>query len=184
MNAYSQDPTGDGGRLSPVDWARLLAALVGELIPGGNGWPSAAEAGVHGLIGLRLCADWGEAEINRLADAVSWNDGAFPERTAEERVALVARFESTDPALFETLYNATVLAYYETPFVVAAIRRSGRPYSALPHVTGYPMPPFEFNRDRPNHARGHYLNTDQVRPVETSGLALETVQTERWGLQR
>jgi hypothetical protein len=185
MKAVSPEQTEDHGSLpSPVDWARLLAALVTELIPGGNGWPSATEAGVHGLVAMRICSDWDEADIRRLAAAMTWDDGAFVERSPEERVASIGKFEASEPALFDVLYNATVLAYYETPFVVAAIRRTGRPYSARPHVHGYPMAPFEFNRDMPNHARGRYLRTDDVRPVDISGLDLETIRTERWGVQR
>ncbi|MDX3924370.1 MAG: hypothetical protein QHC90_01010 [Shinella sp.] len=170
--------------LPPVEKARMVRALVDELIPGGDGWPSASEAGVHGIVSLRVLGEWSEEQIGRLAALLGWETGGLSSGDAAERVSAVRSMETADPDLFDKLYTAIVLAYYETPFVVEAIRSTGRPYSIRPHATGYAMAPFDFSRDTPNHGRGHYLKTDDVKPVDTSTLDLDTNRTERWGVER
>nr|BAT28810.1 hypothetical protein [Aureimonas frigidaquae] len=170
--------------LSPPERARMMRALVDELIPGDAQWPSASEAGVHGLLALRVLADWDDAAVDTLDRLVGWSAGALSSPDAARREAAVASFEAASPKLFDHLRTATVLAYYETPFVIAAIQASGRPYSARPHLTGYPMAPFDFNRDTPRHGRGHYLTTDEVTRVDTTQLDLDAAVTQRWGLQR
>ena len=74
------------------------------------------------------------------------------------------------PDLFKLLRNATYLAYYESPAVIRAIQALGQPYRAMPGRDGYPLPPFDLERDRPRHGRGHYVPTDEVRRVDLSGL--------------
>ncbi len=170
--------------LPPADGAALLAILVDELIPGGDGWPSASSVGVQGLVALRLTEEFGELELGRIADAVIAAGGPFTGQSAEERVAIVERFEKGEPDLFERLRAAVTIAYYDSPFVVEAIRRIGRPYSLRPHITGYAMQPFDFNKDMPRHGRGQYVKTDEVKPVDISSLKLDEVRTERWGLDR
>lgn len=170
--------------LPPPQGAALLAALVDELIPGGEGWPSASAVGVQGVVALRLAEDAGELELGRIADAVIAAGGPFEDRAPGERVAIVERFEASDPELFERLRAAVTIAYYESPFVAEAIRRLGRPYALRPHVTGYPMAPFDFNRDTPRHGRGRWIATDAVKPLDPSSLKLDETRTERWGLDR
>ncbi|WP_047462686.1 hypothetical protein [Rhizobium rhizogenes] len=162
----------------------MIRALVDELIPGAEGWPSASDAGVHGIIGLRIFAEWNDEQITALADMLGWQSGGLSSTDAATRVAAVKGFETTDPELFDKIYTAVTLAYYETPFVIEAIQNTGRPYSYRPHVTGYKMEPFDFNRDRPKHGRGHYLKTDEVAPVDTSALDLNTVKTVKWGVEK
>jgi hypothetical protein len=170
--------------LSPAERTRLIRALVDELIPGADGWPSASDAGVHGIVALRVFADWSDAEITALADLLGWQSGGLSSADAETRIASVTAFETADRDLFDRIYTAVTLAYYETPFVIEAIRDTGRPYSHRPHVTGYDMAPFDFAQDTPGHRRGHYLNTEEVGPVDTSALDLGTVKTNQWGLER
>jgi hypothetical protein len=162
----------------------MIRALVDELIPGADGWPSASDAGVHGIVALRVLADWSEAEITALADLLGWQSAGLSSADAETRISAVKGFETADRDLFDRIYTAATLAYYETPFVIEAIRKTGRPYSHRPHVTGYPMAPFDFARDMPGHRRGHYLNTDEVSSVDTSALDLDTIKTDQWGLER
>jgi hypothetical protein len=170
--------------LPPSEGAALLADLVDVLIPGGGGWPSAASIGVQGLVAMRLTEQSGELELGQIAAAIIDAGGPFDGRTPEERIQIVARFEAAQPDLFERLRAATILAYYESPFVAEAIRRLGRPYQLKPHVTGYPMTPFDFAKDTPRHGRGSYLKTADVQRVDTSGLHLDEIRTERWGLER
>lgn len=176
--------TNAAGSLSPVEIAALLAALVDELIPGSQEWPSASGVGVQGLLAARIVDEWGEGELQAVVDAVLAAGGPFALCGADERTAIVERFEAAEPGRFERVRTAAVLAYYESPVVAAAIRRTGRPYSLRPHATGYPMRPFDPARDTPRHGRGAYLTTDQVKPVDVSGLDLASGRTTNWGLKR
>lgn len=170
--------------LSPVEATALLAALVDELIPGSPDWPAASSVGVQGLLAVRVFEEWGEAELQAILDAVLASGGPFAVAGEDERVAIVERFEAAQPERFERVRTATVLAYYESPLVAEAIRRLGRPYSLRPHATGYPMRPFDAARDTPRHGRGGYLKTDEVQPVDISGLDLASGRTLNWGLKR
>lgn len=177
-------PPERNSRLSPVEKTRMLRLLVDELIPGGDNWPSASEAGVHGLLSLRLFADEAADLAGTLAELLDWQSGALESGDAETRILAVKGFQEADPDLFDKIYTAAVLAYYETPFVVEAVRETGRPYSMRPHATGYPMAPFDAARDTPRHGRGFYLRTEDVVRVDTSKLDLDTVKTARWGIER
>jgi hypothetical protein len=170
--------------LSPTEKARLLRLLVDELIPGGDGWPSASEAGVHGILSLRLFADGTSTLIETLGERLDWQSGALESGDPATRILAVKALEAADPELFDKIYTAAVLAYYETPFVVETIIETGRPYSIRPHATGYPMAPFDTERDTPKHGRSFYIKTDEVTPVDTSHLDLDTIKTARWGIER
>jgi hypothetical protein len=171
-------------RISPSERTQLIRALVDELIPGAAGWPSASDAGVHGIVGLRVFAEWNDEQTAALAEVLGWQSGGLSSTDAETRIAAVKGFETAEPDLFDKLYTAVALAYYETPFVIEAIQSTGRPYSHRPHVTGYPMAPFDFDRDMPQHGRGQYLKTEEVAPVDISALELNTEKTVHWGLER
>jgi hypothetical protein len=175
---------GSNSLLTPAERTRMIRALVDELIPGADGWPSASDAGVHGIVALRVFSEWSEADITALAELLGWQNGGLSNAEAEARIAAVKAFEAADRDFFDEIYTAVTLAYYETPFVIEAIGKTGRPYSHRPHVTGYAMAPFDPARDVPNHGRGHYLTTGDVRPVDTSALDLDTTKTDQWGLQR
>lgn len=170
--------------MEPRERARLLVALVDELIPGDDAWPSASEAGVHGLLAMRVMAEWDDAAFAHLAGGLGWREDGLSSADPERRIAAVSALEAAEPELFDTLRSAVYLAYYETPFVIAAIQATGRPYSYRPHVTGYPMPAFDYNRDTPRHGRGHYLKTDEVKRLDIGALDLAETRTERWGLER
>jgi hypothetical protein len=170
--------------LPPAVLATLFADLVDELIPGADGWPSAATVGAQGLVVARLIENGEETDLLRIADALIAAGGPFSGHGPEERLAIVSRFEAQEPRLFEQVQSATTLAYYENPFVAEAIRKLGRPYSLRPHATGYPMAPFDFQHDTPHHQRGSYIATDAVRPLDISGLKLSDNKTEHWGLKR
>jgi len=169
---------------SVMEQARMIAALVDELIPGDKVWPSASLAGVHGILALRLLSQWEDKAIMQLAELLDWRGGGLFSSNPAQREQVVSTFQACDPDLFDQIYTAAVLAYYETPFVVSMIQQSGRPYAARPHLVGYPMTPFDTDLDAPNHRRGHYLATDDVRPVDVSKLELDKKKTEKWGVFR
>jgi hypothetical protein len=175
---------GNSKILSAVDAATLFADLVDILIPGDASWPSAASVGVHGVLSMRLSEDISDDCLPEVTAALLSAGGPFAGHEEEERIAIVALFAAQEPKLFERVRAAAVLAYYEHPLVVEAIRALGRPYSLRPHLTGYPMKPFDIAQDTPRHGRGFFHATEAVRPVDVAGLQLDEVHTEHWGINR
>ena len=84
-----------------------------------------------------------------------------------------------EPALFKLLRSAVYLAYYESPAIVRAIQGLGQPYKAVPIFEGYEQEPFDLERDRPRHNRGHWVRTEDVRPVDIAALELEEAKHGR-----
>ena len=175
---------GNAGDLSAVDAATLLADLVDILIPGNEVWPSASSIGVQGVLSIRLSEDIGDDCLSQIIRALMTAGGPLAGHEEDERIAIATLFSAQEPRLFERVRATAVLAYYEHPLVVEAIRALGRPYSLRPHLTGYPMKPFDNRQDTPRHGRGFFQTTDAVRPVDISGLKLDEVRTEHWGINR
>ncbi|MBT1155547.1 hypothetical protein J1C56_08065 [Aminobacter anthyllidis] len=160
----------------------MLKHLVDELIPGDTRWPAASDVGVHGVVMLRLFSGQPSRILEQLSTSLDRSSDGLP--GTANRAAIVQRFSDTQPALFEQIYTAAVLAYYEMPAVIEAIRASGRPYHASSHEVGYAMPVFDLERDTPRHGRGSYLRTEEVAPLDLSSLDLDAVKTTKWGLER
>jgi hypothetical protein len=149
----------------------MLAELVDTLIPGDGGrWPPASQVGVHGVLPGRLIEVRGPDAMGELAAAVESSGGLLEDKSAAERGEVIARLEAEHPALFTLLRNAVYLAYYESPDVIGVIQSLGHVYQAVPHAAGYPLAPFDLERDRPQHGRGRWVATDEVRRVDLSGL--------------
>lgn len=149
--------------------ATMLRDLVDVLIPGEAGWPSASLTGIHGVVAMRLMELRGEDAMSELSALIDRCGGPFAGQGEPARVAVVERLEADEPDLFALLRNATFLAYYENPAVIRQIQALGQPYHPIPHVEGYALPPFDTERDRPRHNRGHWVRTEDVRrllPVE------------------
>ena len=172
------------GSLPPVVLAALFAGFVDVLIPGDEKWPSASAVGVQGLLLSRMVEERGEAEPWLIAEALVAAGAPFANHDAAGRRAIVERLEATHAELFAQLRSAVTLAYYESPLVADAIRALGRPYLLRPHLVGYPSRQFDAARDTPTHGRGRYIATDEVTPVDISGLNLETTRTQTWGIKR
>jgi hypothetical protein len=170
--------------VAPVEAARLLADLADVIIPGDETWPSGATVGVQGVVAMRLLEEFGEAELGRMAPSLLRAGGPLAGRDEEARIAIVRTFESAEPALFSWLRDAIYYAYYENPFVAAAIRAKGRPYELRPHVAGYPLPAFDPASDAPRHGRGSYVPTDAVHRLDIEPLDLASERTQVWGLSR
>lgn len=162
----------------------MLKHLVDELIPGNDRWPAASEVGVQGVVMQRLFGGQPSPILERLSSSLDRSSDGLPTTTSDNRTAIVQRFSEMHPALFDQIYTAAVLAYYEMPAVIEAIRASGRPYSASSHEGGHAMPVFDLERDTPRHGRGSYLRTEDVAPLDLSSLELDTVKTIKWGLER
>jgi hypothetical protein len=157
-------------KLSPLEAARLLRDLVEVMIPGDGEWPSAADVGCHGLIGIRLVELLGEAGFDGMIAALVECGAPFAGRTPDDREAIIARFEASDAKRFAKLRLALYTGYYEHPAVVAAVASLGMPYLARPVLGGYELPPFDPARDAPRQKRGFYVRTEDVKRVDLSGL--------------
>jgi len=138
--------------------AAALMRLADVLLPGDGAFPAASATGMQPLLLARL----------RAADP-----GLVPRllaTTGEPTEESVARLEATAPDLFDTLRRIAFVTYYEQPAVIAAIRALGMPYNDTPLPAGYAPEPFDPATDAPRHQRGHWLPTDQVRPLDLSPL--------------
>jgi hypothetical protein len=185
MNSKNPEiPSENQNRTPVVDASQVLSDLVDVLIPGDEGWPSGSSVGVHGVLAMRISETMSKDGLSELVGAILSAGGPFEGRSEDDRIAVVNLFSAQEPKLFEWIYAAAVLAYYEQPSVIKAIQALGRPYSMRPHLTGYPLVPFDHDKDRPLHGRGFFLPTDSVQPVDVSQLRLDEIRTEHWGVTR
>jgi hypothetical protein len=150
--------------------ATLLSDLVDVLIPGNVGWPAASVVGVQGVLAMRLMEVRGEGGPDELETALIACGGPLAGLDPAARIEVVKRLEASEPTLFTLVRNAAYLAYYENPAVVRAVQGLGMPYQAMPGHKGYPLPAFDLEQDRPRHNRGHYIRTDEVKPLDLSVL--------------
>ena len=159
--------------------ATLLRDLVDVLIPGEEGWPAGSVVGVQGVLAMRLMEMRGPLACDELEQAVLDSGGPLAPLDEAGRIAVVERLESAKPALFKLLRTATYLAYYENPAIIRAVQGLGQPYKAVPIFEGYEQEPFDLERDRPRHNRGHWTRTEDVRPVDITGLDLKEAKHGR-----
>ncbi len=171
-------------RITPKAAADLLADLVDVLLPGDPSWPSGAAVGVQSLLALRLLEQRGKREFAKVAEALLAAGGPLAGHDEVQRVAIVQRFETNEPALFGWLRDAAYVTYYENPFVAEVINAKGNSYELRPHNKGYAVPRFDLTRNTPRHGRGRYVPTAAVQRVDTSALDLAGERTQAWGLKR
>lgn len=164
--------------------ATALADLVAELLPGSNEWPSGRDVGVQHSLQIRYVEEMGEDAVPDLASALNEIGAPFGDLDAKARVAAVQRLESERPGLFGWLRDAAYFAYYESPSVIAQINGRGTPLLTRPHLQGYQLPGFDRAKQTPTHGRGHWIPTDAIQRIDTSGLQLDSKITTKWGLKR
>ena len=169
----------------PAEIAAMLKELVDVLLPGNGRFPSASDAGSHGVVADRLVAQMGEAALDELAQAIEAGGGPLGPPSATDRQGVVRRFEADRPEQFETLRMIAYHAYYESPAVVRAVRALGHVYNDAPQPAGYAMAPFDESDplQAPTHRRGHYVRTEDVArldlsPLPPDPLAPETVTAD------
>ncbi len=160
-----------------------LTRIVDVLIPGDQGWPAASDAGVQHAILMRLLDKKGDAGLAALSGTLAKYGFNNPRGTQDE-IDSTARLEAEEPQLFLWLRSEVNYAYYESPVIVALIDRSGTPYRLIPHRDGYDLARFDESTQTPRHGRGRWTPTGEVKPVDISGLELQTRTTEKWGLNR
>ena len=130
--------------------------LADVLLPGDALFPAASASGMDALLIARLR---GAGVLARVLAEVG-----------EPSVAAVARLETAQPALFDSLRRIVFVTYYEQEAVVAAIRALGMPYNDAPLPAGHAPEPFDPAIDAPRHRRGHFVPTLEVRPVDLAAL--------------
>jgi len=180
------ETTPDAGddKITPKAAADMLADFVEVLLPGGDGWPSGLAVGVQSILALRLLEQRGKADFAKVAQTIVASGGPLTGLDEEPRIAVVKRFEASEPTLFGWLRDAAYVAYYENPFVAEVINAKGHVYELRPHIKGYAVPRFDLERNTPRHGRGRYIPTEAVRRVDVKALDLESDRTQAWGLKR
>ena len=93
------------------------------------------------------------------------------------RVAVVRRFEESEPDLFGWVRDAVYIAYYENPFVAEAINLKGHRYELRPHIKGYPVQRFEHGARRAAAWTGA-LHEDVGSPAASISAASTSTATE------
>jgi hypothetical protein len=184
INSLETTPDAGDGATAPKAAAGMLADFVEVLLPGDDSWPSGRAVGVQSILALRLLEQRGKADFAKVAEALVAAGGPLVGLDEAARVAVVERFEASEPALFGWLRDAAYVTYYENPFVAEVINAKGHVYELRPHVKGYPVPRFDPERHTPRHGRGRYIPTEAVRRVDAAALDLASDHTQAWGLKR
>lgn len=180
----TDEPPAAGAGDPQPDQAALIADLVDVLLPGGDGWPSGSAAGAQAALAARLDPDADGPGLKRVVAALVAAGAPLHGRDEAARIAVVAAFEAAEPVLFGFVRDAAFMAYYESPFVAAAINGKGFAYDLRPHVHGYALRPFDAGRDTPRHGRGSFVAAEAVMRLDISTLDLESERTTAWGLAR
>lgn len=151
---------------------QTLAAALDALLPPDGSYPLPSQTGLIDNFIMRrvpapgtgivpypgLDGDGLRAILARLTDT--------PDMTA----ALTA-LETAAPADFQALWRLAVYGYYSRPETIAAIQRDhDTPYHGAPLPLGYadaiaPWDPDD-PQQNPQHRRGSYLQTDDVRRLD------------------
>ncbi len=169
----------DDSNVTPIETSAeglgaILAAFVDTLLPGDDLFPPASVAGTHGLLADRVRSMVGHDILASLVAALNGSGPPFYDQSSEERRARVRRFELNLPEQFAYFRNVTYYSYYQSPLVTAAIRRLGHEYNDAPQPLGYALAPFDPTPgvDAPSVARGAYKRTEDMTPVDVSGLVV------------
>ena len=164
----------------PTAIAAMLRELVDVLLPGDERFPSASDAGTHGVVADRLVAQLGETALDDFAETIEACGWPLGPLGATERQGVVRRFEADHPEQFETLRMIAYLAYYESPAVVRAVRSLGHVYNDAPQPAGYAMASFDESDplQAPAHQRGHYVRTGEVARLDLTPLPPDPLAPE------
>lgn len=116
-----------------------LAALLDELLPGGNDdkLPAAGDIGLVDHVEQTLTQIPAVAPVITQGLAKAAELGDFTSVTKEKRTQLVKQIESDDPTFVLTLMFLAYSGYYQHERVIAALGMEAR----APHPQGYAMEP-------------------------------------------
>ena len=159
-----------------------LAALADSLIPGDEDFLSASAVGAHGLLAERLRERRGVGAVAELLGALrDCAGGSLADLDEDARVEAVRCFERDQPELFAVVRTALYYSYYQSPLVVAAIRKLGFAYNDAPQPLGYQLDPFDPapGKGSPAEPRGSYIPTQSVRRIAPLPPAAQATESEQ-----
>jgi hypothetical protein len=138
-----------------------IARLIDVYVPGDADFPAASETGTGHLVIQRVLDQYGGSFLIETVDLLADQDAR----------GVVDAWQVDDFLRFEALRFVIYLSYYQQPEVIAALQRLGHDYNLAPQPLGYTLPPFDPALHRPAEPRGGYFATDEIQPVDLSGLA-------------
>jgi hypothetical protein len=115
----------------------MIGAIMDTLLPGGEGFPSASEAGASDWI---LTEERLLLPLRALADKVPRD---FEAMTQAARAEMLAVLEAKFPSLFSDAVVASYSAYYTRPGVLAVIEAECGYKARAPQPGGYDVSPFD-----------------------------------------
>lgn len=131
---------------------RALATVVDVLIPAGDGYPAASDAGVVDYVQARCSAQ----------DAEMVGALCVPAAEAADVQAHLEALELSEPEAFAWLLQFAYHGYYASSLVIGTLNVKGYDYHGAPQPFGYvvdEVPP------TPSGSRGSYIPTEEVRRV-------------------
>lgn len=132
--------------------ADALGAVADALIPAGDSYPSARDAGVVEFVADRMAPVEAQALESLLAGLPSGGDVAGWLRELER--------ERPEDLLLLTTW--VYQAYWCSHAALAALRRRGSDYHGAPQPLGYRIPDYDA---APSTPRGGYIATEEVTRV-------------------
>lgn len=142
----------------PEGTARALGAVADVMIPGNQDYPSASAAGVGEFIATHVSG----ADLEQLEALLATLDASDLGSEAVER--WLAELEGEDAFVLLRWY--VYAGYYASPLVTHAMNLRGIDYHGPPQPLGYRI---EVEPPRPEHDRGSYTPTEEVRRVIGDG---------------
>jgi hypothetical protein len=183
-----------GGLLHPVqfsdDQVAVLNAVADTLIPAAPGWPLPSEVDVAGFAGRYVTPSGYRNKHYPFATEDEFKAGldqlgkGFAEGTEQSRTEAIAALESAEDPLFEQLRALVYYGYYSRPEVTIAVRKNipaGADFHGPPLPYGYLETTEPWDEETLSvageSANAIYVETDDVRPVDVSGI--DWVQRQR-----
>jgi hypothetical protein len=136
------------------DTLGALRLVADAIIPGDSNYPSASAAGVVEFIVTRIS----EQDLQQLESLLHTRPPA--QHGAEAIRRWLSEAASTEAFTLLRWYVYT--AYYASPRVTDAMNRRGFDYHGPPQPLGYRI---DVEAPVPDHRRGSYVPTDEVRRV-------------------
>jgi len=129
-----------------------VAIVVDTLIPEGDGYPAASQAGVVDYLESRCSPQ----DVEVLASM------CLPAAAADDVEAHLSALELAEPDAFLWLKQFVYHGYYGSNLVIGVLNSKGYDYHGAPQPFGYAI---EAEQPIPQAKRGNYIPTQEVRRV-------------------
>lgn len=167
------------------DERRALAAALDALLPPEGSFPTPSQTDLIDAFILRQVPPAGPQPAPYPGfDADSLRALLAHLAPAPDMTAALTQLEAADPARFLALWRLAVYGYYSRAATIAAIQRDLAPaYHGAPLPRGYAHAIAPWDRDdplqNPQHRRGSYIPTADVRRVDLTELPSDEAREER-----